>query len=97
MALGKHATQSSTRLDADASKAVDGNLDARFFDGGSCTHTLEGASSAWWRVDLGREVVVSQVMPRSNCSGFIPRAPPETSLLLWFPVFLLLYFYLVLL
>ena len=65
MALNKHATQSSTMYSGDASRAVDGDTNTveALWDNGrfSCSHTDEGDLSAWWKVDLGKEVVVSQV------------------------------------
>ena len=60
MALGKHAYQSSTAWDGDASRAVDGNTDSDYFGGNSCTHT-EGKEGQWWEVDLGAEAEISHV------------------------------------
>jgi hypothetical protein len=51
LALGKIATQDSTKYQGYAAKAVDGNIDGHF-SSGSVTHT--GPSrSPWWQVDLG--------------------------------------------
>ena len=52
LALGKIATQESTKHHGYAAKAVDGNIDGHF-SSGSVTHT--GPSrSPWWQVDLGQ-------------------------------------------
>ena len=61
VALGKATLQSSTFNNTDlgvsgvAGKAVDGNSDTRFRNGG-CTHTLS-SNLSWWRVDLGSDKV----------------------------------------
>ena len=52
LALGGAAVQSSTAYGAKASLAVDGGTSARFWEGGSCTHT-EGERAPWWAVALG--------------------------------------------
>jgi hypothetical protein len=52
LALGGAAVQSSTAYGAIASLAVDGGTSARFWEGGSCTHT-EGERAPWWAVALG--------------------------------------------
>src|SRR5262249_36767046 len=67
LAAGKPATQSSTELGGDASRAVDGNLDGDW-NAGSVTSTAFQAQ-AWWQVDLGaisdiREVVIYN---RTDC------------------------------
>ena len=60
-ALGKATLQSSTfnnaKLDVSgvSEKAVDGNSDTEFRNGG-CAHT-QSSNSSWWRVDLGSDKV----------------------------------------
>ena len=62
MALNKHATQSSTCCNGDASRALNGNINTLWIGGKfSCTHTDPGDPSPWWKVDMGKEVAVSQV------------------------------------
>ena len=58
--LGKIAYQSSTVQRAVASRAVDGNTNARF-GGGSCTHTARYQPSPWWMVDLGDHYTISSM------------------------------------
>ena len=72
VALHKNATQISTFVWLDehfssASLAVDGNPNDVFQDL-SCTHTLPGRDP-WWRVDLGKTVLVKQVgiVNRGDC------------------------------
>ena len=50
LALGAHATQSSTAFGAAAALAVDGSRDGNFWGGSSCTHTAEDTGTAWWAV-----------------------------------------------
>ncbi|XP_065054722.1 fucolectin-4-like [Rhopilema esculentum] len=59
IALGKDASQSTSRLDGIASNAVDG-IDTTNYNAGSCTHTLDIAPD-WWRVDFGKNAVVHSV------------------------------------
>jgi len=60
------ASQSSVALDADASRAVDGNTDGAFSDG-SVTHT--NREEGWWQVDLGFLAPIGrvQIWNRSDC------------------------------
>ncbi len=46
------ATQSSTQLGAEASRAIDGNTNGDFFGGNSVTLT-NWETNAWWELDLG--------------------------------------------
>ena len=61
VALGKATLQSSTFSNTQlgvsgvSDKAVDGNSDTEFRNGG-CAHTEKGNAS-WWRVDLGSDNV----------------------------------------
>jgi len=48
---GKPTTQSSSIHGGVAARATDGNTDGNY-GGNSCTHTNEGETSPWWRVDL---------------------------------------------
>ncbi|MFK8009830.1 MAG: discoidin domain-containing protein [Saprospiraceae bacterium] len=52
IALGKMTTQSGTQLNADASRAVDGNTDGNFWGTNSSSLT-NWVENAWWEVDLG--------------------------------------------
>ncbi len=67
LAEGQAASQSSTIVGADASRAVDGSFDGNFNDG-SVTHTNNDAQ-AWWQVDLGAVADISSidVWPRTDC------------------------------
>ncbi|XP_070574606.1 uncharacterized protein [Ptychodera flava] len=72
MALGKHAEQSSSSLQYGpqvvAASAVDGNTNADFHQGDSCTHT-SFEFEPWWKVDLGDEYVVNHIVitNRKDC------------------------------
>jgi hypothetical protein len=62
LALGKHATQSSTYLHAVfavAGYAVDGNTDGKFLN--KSTSTTEYEKGAWWQVDLGSKKNIKQM------------------------------------
>lgn len=67
LALGKRAYQSSTMGGADASRAVDGNVNATF-TAGSVTHTNADLHS-WWEVDLGevRQIGRVEITNRIDC------------------------------
>ncbi|HYJ80037.1 MAG TPA: discoidin domain-containing protein, partial [Longimicrobiaceae bacterium] len=67
VAAGKQAFQSSTAHGADASRAVDGNVDGAFFNG-SVTHTDAGPGE-WWMVDLGapHQIRSVTVYNRTDC------------------------------
>ena len=60
VALGKQATQSSTRYSGDAGRAVDGNSDGDY-NNGSVTHTDPEAAGTWWEVDLGASVKIDSI------------------------------------
>ena len=57
LALNKVAAQSSIKHNGFASRAVDGDLNFQW-EKGSCTLTNEEVDP-WWRVDLGREFIVT--------------------------------------
>ena len=57
LALGKTTEQSSTDFNGFSRRAVDENL-GPFFNSKSCTHTKK-EQNPWWRVDLGREYIVT--------------------------------------
>ena len=60
LAVDGTATQSSLgHPKGEASRAIDGNTDSRFFND-SVTHTGSDAQ-AWWQVDLGADYVISSV------------------------------------
>ena len=67
LALGKTATQSSTILGANASRAVDGSTDGNWANN-SVTHT-DANAQAWWQVDLGQSSSVQSVtlFNRTDC------------------------------
>ncbi|CAH3028156.1 unnamed protein product [Porites evermanni] len=59
LALKKTTEQSSTDNNGFSSRAVDDNL-GPYYDSKSCTHTKQ-EENPWWRVDLGREYIVTDV------------------------------------
>lgn len=59
-ALRKPAEQSSLLGVYVASKAVDGNRNPNMLDL-SCTHTLNNENPVWWKVDLGKNIMVYAV------------------------------------
>lgn len=62
VASGMPTTQSSTTSGGVSSRAVDGGLSGRFWDG-TCTHTTgRSDENAWWNVDLGESMEVSKVV-----------------------------------
>ena len=69
LALGKHATQSSTYRYSDpvAGYAVDGNTDGKFLN--KSTSTTEYEKGAWWQVDLGSKKNIKQIIiyNRTDC------------------------------
>jgi alpha-L-fucosidase len=68
VAVGKPATQKTTAYGGVASRAVDGNTDG-VFGAGSVSHTAEPESQAWWQVDLGESVEISDIAlwNRTDC------------------------------
>lgn len=60
IALGKHAEQSTTKNDYNASYAVDGNRGTDMVVD-KCTNTDDGDKSPWWRVDLQAVYHISSV------------------------------------
>ena len=70
-----------------ASNGVDGNTNADWFNGGSCTHTNADTSDAvnnnWWVVDLQSRYSVEKVIlyNRADCCGknrvLIPKRLPK--------------------
>ncbi len=63
IAYKKTTKQSSNFSTYDtSSKAVDGNKNPNYY-AGSCSHTSGGANTTlpWWRVDFGKQAVVSSV------------------------------------
>lgn len=67
VALNKSATQSSTYVDASASRAVDGNTDGSW-NSGSVSHTLVDPEP-WLEVDLGNVYSIDEVVVwnRTDC------------------------------
>ncbi|XP_022792631.1 uncharacterized protein LOC111331727 [Stylophora pistillata] len=60
LAYHKTTEQSSTAHGGFSSRAVDENYSA-FYNDKSCTHTRK-EQDPWWRVDLGREYIVTDVL-----------------------------------
>lgn len=60
LAFKKKTEQSSTAYNGFSSRAVDENYSSQYNDK-SCTHTNK-EQNPWWRVDLGREYIVTDVM-----------------------------------
>ncbi|XP_078577523.1 uncharacterized protein LOC144862672 isoform X25 [Branchiostoma floridae x Branchiostoma japonicum] len=67
IALNRPATQSSTRYQGAAGRAVDGDVSPRYAEN-SCTHTAK-ESNPWWQVDLGKSQCVDRVVVtnRKDC------------------------------
>lgn len=67
LALKRPASQSSTALNASASRAVDGNTDGDFYHN-SVTHT-NNEYEPWWDVDLGanRAIKRIEIYNRTDC------------------------------
>lgn len=68
LARDRTARQSSTAFGGDAGRATDGNVDGRYFEANSTTHTNE-ESDPWWEVDLGEDTVVDRVKAWSRTDG----------------------------
>ncbi len=61
IALRGEAKQSSTYADAQAKRAIDGNM-AGEYDKGSVSHTGENDPNPWWEVDLKSEVPIDRIV-----------------------------------
>jgi hypothetical protein len=68
LALRGKASQSSTDFDGPARLAVDGNVDGRFADAKSTTHTAISVNP-WWEVDLGAEAAIDRVVIWNRTDG----------------------------
>ncbi|MES2887509.1 MAG: PA14 domain-containing protein [Pseudomonadota bacterium] len=70
LARGKPTTQSTTDFGGLASRAVDGNIDGDFVQGGSVSHTAESGDSSW-QVDLGsvQPLTAIRLWNRTDCCG----------------------------
>lgn len=72
VAIGKTASQSSTRqAGGEAQRAIDGDTNG-VFTGNSCTHTdpkHEQGTATWWQVDLGAVFTIRavQISNRADC------------------------------
>ena len=55
------AEQSGSYNSYNASKALDGSRN-QDWDGGSCGHTAEGQTTAWWRLDIGQQVNIYNIV-----------------------------------
>jgi putative heme-binding domain-containing protein len=62
------ASQSSTAHNGVASRAIDGNKNGSFGDGGQ-THSVEGETNPWWEVDLGAEVLIESIVIYNRTDG----------------------------
>ncbi|XP_077990552.1 uncharacterized protein LOC144444875 [Glandiceps talaboti] len=67
VAINRQASQSSSWINNDPNRALDGNNNG-IWDGGSCSHT-KNDRNAWWKVDLGTSYDVQQVIitNRQDC------------------------------
>ncbi|XP_048580608.1 uncharacterized protein LOC5507741 isoform X2 [Nematostella vectensis] len=68
LAHKKSAEQSSTAYNGHAERAVDENYSSSY-DTKSCTHT-ENENNPWWRVDLGREHIITDVLIVNRYNNF---------------------------
>ena len=55
------AKQSSSYRGFNAAKALDGNRN-QSWSGGSCGHTAEGQTEAWWRLDIGQRANIYNIV-----------------------------------
>ena len=55
------AKQSSNYGSYNASKALDGNIDQNW-EGGSCGHTAIHQTTAWWRLDIGQQANIYNIV-----------------------------------
>lgn len=62
------ATQSSSRYEAGAQLAIDGNTDGDFFRSHSVTHT-NASDNPWWEVDLGSEKALEKIILWNRTGG----------------------------
>ena len=58
---GGTAKQSSNYGSYHASKALDGNINQKW-DGGSCSHTAVNRKTAWWRLDIGQQANIYNIV-----------------------------------
>jgi putative heme-binding domain-containing protein len=65
--LGK-ATQKNTAYDGPAERAIDGNKNGSYGDGGQ-THTQENTTNPWWEVDLGAQYPIDAVAIWNRSEG----------------------------
>jgi putative heme-binding domain-containing protein len=65
--LGK-ATQKNTAYGGAAAKAIDGNKNGEYGDGGQ-THTREDTPNPWWEVDLGADYPIDAVAIWNRTEG----------------------------
>jgi putative heme-binding domain-containing protein len=62
------ATQINTAHGGDASRAIDGNKNGSYGNGGQ-THTQENIADPWWEVDLGGEFPITNVVIYNRTDG----------------------------
>lgn len=63
------ASQSSVYKNAQASLAIDGNTEGRYYQANSVTHTALDGVNPWWEVDLGSERAVDRVVVWNRTDG----------------------------
>ena len=55
------AKQSSSYSSYNALKALDGNRNQNWY-GESCGHTATGQTTAWWRLDIGQQTNIHNIV-----------------------------------
>ena len=55
------AKQSGSYRGFNASKALDGNIN-QTWGGGSCSHTAVNRRTAWWRLDIGQQANIYNIV-----------------------------------
>ena len=71
VATSGKASLSSVGWNAPAQRGNDGNPDGHFFNGGSVFHSGGNGPGEWWKVDLGKEMLIDKVVlhNRTDCCG----------------------------
>jgi len=72
VALNKSATQSSTDHGGVVCRAVDGNTNGDWYNGGTLTHTDPTMDNPWWQVDLQEIYTINSisVKNRADCCEY---------------------------
>ena len=74
------ASQSTTAHGGDAVRAIDGNTNPVYGNGGQ-THSQEGAANPWWEVDLGRDHLVERIVIFNRGEGDLANRLADFTLL----------------